>query len=574
MLKKLFFTVLALVGTFPLLAYTPAVNDISIAVTLRKDGSALIEERWDVVVAKGTEWYLVRNNLADIRISDLSVTDELGNVFLNEGRWDVDRTISQKARRCGLHYTSEGVEICWGVENYGPHQWTVSYVMTNVVKSLTDSDMLHMQFVSDKLSSPPQHVRLELTAPVELNSDNSRIWSFGHHGTIDWQSGKVVAESEKAFSSDASLILLVRFNKGIFKSTSVQDRDFQSVLDRAKVGAYYPDEDTDSEDEDADPLASFIAMVMTFLTMWYVFIKPFKRALGIGVVTDRKRIKQIFGRRRLPKRPDWSRDIPFDGNYLRTYYIASHMEGNDDRKLSIVQAILLRMIAHGNIDIRDDAKGKKEIHFNGASTEWMSLAEMEFYNILLDAAGSDIVLQEQEFKRWSFSNGTRIKKWVTDIKEEVRTALTDRSITSSSRYYESIVFTPEGQTKAMQALCFRQFLKEFTLINERYAPEVSLWGEYLIVAALFGMADKVAAQMQRLVPDIKFGDVQLRTASLGDLVYLSNSFRNSTRSSYSTAMAASSGGSYGSGSSGGWGGHSSFGGGGGFSGGGSGGGSR
>ena len=174
-MKRLLLFVLALVGTFPLFAYTPAVNDIDIRVTLRKDGSALIEERWDVVVAKGTEWYLVRNNLGDIRIMDLSVVDEQGNVFFNEGRWDVDRNISQKARKCGLHYTSEGVEICWGVESYGPHCWTVSYVMLNVVKSLNDSDMLHMQFISDDLSSPPQHARVTLEAPVSLDSDNSRI---------------------------------------------------------------------------------------------------------------------------------------------------------------------------------------------------------------------------------------------------------------------------------------------------------------------------------------------------------------------------------------------------------------
>ncbi|MBO4567289.1 MAG: DUF2207 domain-containing protein, partial [Bacteroidales bacterium] len=520
-----------------------------------------------------TEWYLVRNNLGDIRISDLSVVDEKGNKFINLGSWDIDRSLSEKARTCGLHYTSEGVEICWGVEDYGPHCWTVSYVMTNVVKSLTDSDMLHMQFISDDLSSPPQHARVTLEAPVALDSDNSRIWSFGHHGTIDWKSGKVVAESEKAFTRDASMILLVRFNKGIFESRSIQDREFQAVLDRAKVGAYYPEEDKNDEDE--DPIADFFAMILTMLVSWWAFIKPLLRIMGIVKKEDRSRMKQIFGRRFLPAKPEWSRDLPFDGNYLRTYYIASHLKGYDDGKLSIIQAIILRMLGHGNLEMREDSKGKKEFHFKtGSSRDWMSSAEQKFYNLLIDASGSDRVLQEKEFKSWASRHQSEVKKWVDDIKDEVCNAFSDISIATSSTYYESIRLSPHGQEQAMQALGFRQFLKDFTIINERHAPEVALWGEYLIIAALFGMADKVAADMKRLAPEIKLGDLQMQTASLGDVVILSNYFRNSTRSSYASAVAASGGGSYGSGSSGGWGGHSSFGGGGGFSGGGSGGGSR
>ena len=569
-MKKLLFLVLALVGTFPLFA--ESINDISVKVSLREDGSALIEERWDVVTTKGTEWYLVRNNLGDISIKDLSVTDENGLQFINEGRWDVDRSISEKAGRCGLHYTSGGVEICWGMGSYGPHVWTVSYVMTNAVKSLTDSDMLHIQFISDDLSARPQHASVTLEAPVALDSGNSRIWSFGYNGTIKWDGGKVVAESTEPLSRDASVILLIRFDKGIFDSGSVQERDFQEVLDKAQVGAYYPDE---GDDEEEDPFADFLAMIMTLFVMWMVFVKPMKKAFGLGKQTNRSRIKQIFGKRRLPRHPEWSRDIPFDGNYLRTYYIASHMEGADDKKFTVISAIMLRLIGKGNIEMRLDSKGKKEFVFNkGKSRDWMSDAERDFFKMLQDASGDDGILQEKEFKRWSFSHQTTVKNWVTSIKDEVKEAFSDPAICSSSTYYESISLTPAGQAKAMQALQFRQFLKDFTLINERHAPEVTLWGEYLIVASLFGMADKVAADMKRIAPEIKIGDISIKTASLNDVVVFSNVFRNSTRNTYSLATASSGGGSFGGGSSGGWGGHSSFGGGGGFSGGGSGGGSR
>ena len=563
--------VLALAGTFTLWAYSPAVNDIRITVSLDGDGTAHITEVWDVVVASGTEWYLVRNNLGDIDISGLRVVDEKGNVFTTERSWDVDRSIGQKARRCGLNWTGKGCEICWGVESYGPHKWTVSYTMTNVVKSLNDYDMLHMQFISDKLSSPPKHAMVTLEAPVALSSDNSRIWGFGYEGTVNWDGGKVVAESSGSFVSSSSMILLLRFDKGIFSSRSVQDKDFDSVLSRAQEGATYKDEG----DEEEDPIASVIAQLFTMLVAWWVFVKPMLRAMGILKKDNRSRIKKIFGKRRLPAFPGWDRAIPFDGNHLQTYYIASHLKGVDDDKFTIVSALMLRLVGKGNLRMQTNNMGKNEFAFvPGASRDWMTPAERSFYNMLMDAAGDDKILQEKEFKKWATRHQTTVYSWTKDIKEEVRCAFANSTIASDATYYESIELNPTGQEKAMQALKFRQFLKEFTIINERHVPEVSLWGEYLIVAALFGMADKVASDMKRIAPDIKVGDVRLQTANLSNVVYFSNAFSNYTRSAYRLHAASTSSGGFSGGSSGGWGGGSSFGGGGGFSGGGSGGGSR
>lgn len=573
-MKKLLITLLAALSASSAFAYSPEIRDIDIAVRLDVPGTAHIVEKWDVVVASGTEWYLVRENLADIQILNLAVSDETGRNYYDEGSWNIDRSLEQKAGKCGLHRTGSGYEICWGVGSYGPHVFTVSYDMTNAVKSLDDYDMLHMQFVSDELSAQPQHVRLSLTAPVALSEENSRIWGFGFKGTTVWAGdGSVVAESSEPFSRSSSLILLLRFDKGIFDSASVREKDFQSVLDRAMDGASF-----EGEEEDMKWYEVLLGMLMScgFLYVFLVYpIKRFLQAIGLVKKKNRRRIKEIFGVRRLPANPDWSRELPFNGNYLRTYYIASHLNGLDDKKLSVVSALLLRMVGHGNLELKQDAKGKQEFHFrNVGSCEWMSSAELEFYNMLKDASGADVVLQENEFKRWASKHETRVKNWVTSIQEEVRMAFSDPAIATYSKYYELIRLSPEGQKQAWQALAFRQFLKDFTIINERRTPEVGLWGEYLVVAALFGMADKVAAEMKHLSPEIKLGDVSIRTASLNDVLILSDMFRSSTRSSYNSALASAASRSYGGGSFGGFGGGSSFGGGGGFSGGGHGGGSR
>ncbi|MBO4743424.1 MAG: DUF2207 domain-containing protein [Bacteroidales bacterium] len=578
-MKKAFLVAAALAVAIPLLAYDPEVKDLDIKVTLSEDGSARIEERWDVVVASGTEWYLVRENLGDIQIQDLSVVDENGNVFKTESSWDVDRSISQKARKCGLHKTYDGFEICWGVESYGPHTWTVSYTMTNCVKTLNDHDMLHMQFVSDELSSAPKHVRLELSAPVSLSEENSNIWAFSYDGTIEWAGGNVVAESDGPFKYDSSLILLLRFDKGIFNSPSVQERDFEEVLERAREGSYYPD---DGKEEPW--YIQLLGMLMAGGLLYCFFILPIKKLLefmGLKKTKNRSQIKSIFGTRRLPASPEWDREVPFKGNFLETYYVASHLNGVDDQKFSIVSAIILRMINAGVIVMSEDGKGRKEFSFNNsASTEYMTKCEKDFLDLMKRAAGNDKVLQEKEFNSWSNSHTATVKTWVESMKDEVLSNFSKDDLSSGSRSlyakYNTLKLNDTGKRYAQKALGFKQFLKDFTIVNERYPVEVGLWGDYLVVASLFGMAKRVAKEMAKIAPQIKLGDMTMPVTNLSDIVIFSDTFRSyaSRAATYTAYSGGSGGGSYGSGSRGGFGGHSSYGGGGGFSGGGHGGGSR
>ena len=53
---------LILAGVFAAMlsyAYSPAIRQIKLDVELLEDGSARVQEFWDVCVASGTEWYLV-----------------------------------------------------------------------------------------------------------------------------------------------------------------------------------------------------------------------------------------------------------------------------------------------------------------------------------------------------------------------------------------------------------------------------------------------------------------------------------------------------------------------------------
>ena len=121
---------------------------------------------------------------------------------------------------------------------------------------------------------------------------------------------------------------------------------------------------------------------------------------------------------------------------------------------------------------------------------------------------------------------------------------------------------------------FKTFLQDFTLMEEREAGQVMLWKDYLVYAQLFGSADKVARNFQKLYP----AEFKELTESMGVSSYGLMHTMN-TASSYAnlmmyTAMTRQREVDAASYRSSGGGGRGSFGGGGGFSGGGHGGGTR
>lgn len=546
------------------LAYNPAIRDIDIKVTARKDGSIKVQERWDVCVASGTEWYLVRENLSDIVVSGLQVS-EGGKQFVNEGDWDVDRSIGAKAGRCGIVRKSSGVEICWGVGSYGDHVFDVSYDMSNAFKSLNDYDMLHMQFVSDELSACPEHVKVTVEVPgVQLDTTIARLWGFGYYGEATFVDGKAVFESTEKFQYKSSVISLIRLDKGILEPTSTRSKDFQEVFDTALDGAYFGKQEDESSTLE-DILASLLGMVCCL----GVIIWPLRSLAKSGGVSTAQK-KKILGVH--PKEVSWCRDVPFGGNLMESNYVLKKL-GMEATGSPYASALILRMVYTGIINATKNASGKVDLSFNAsADKSRLKPLELEFLEMLKESAGKDGILQEKEFSSWATVNATRVRKWNTSLLTQAsddmkKYGFIEKQIGIAS---SAPVFTEAGQQQARNVVGFKQFLSDFTLISERGTVEAALWQEYLVHGALYGIASKVAKELNDINPDMFKEVMAYDYGTLNDVIILSRNY--GTHVQRAATPPASS---YGSSSSyGGYGGHSSFGGGGGFSGGGHGGGSR
>lgn len=520
---------------------------LDVEVTLEKDGSAHIREIWDMTFNRGTEWYLVRDNLGDISITNFSVSDENGLEFFREEDWDIDRSLGQKAGRCGIIKRKNGCELCWGLGSHGNHVFDVRYTMTNVVKSANDYDYLHIQFVSQGIDPAPDIVKVTVRHPgTALDTSWARVWAFGYDGEVNFDEGTIVATADN-FDSGSSVILLARFDKGTFASSSLFGGSFSDIQETAFRGSAYADNEEQGTPYVLIILAAIFAPLLLFVTNTLIKRKNIRDALG------GKTVKEV----------EWSREVPYGGDLLSSYYVMLHsLHILEKDNSTIASAMILHMVQNGCI-LATKGNGRKPLLSfpENADLSGLGKSERELYEMMLESSGSDRILQSREFSKWARRHPEKLMEWNSGVRSEGRENLRDKGSLSGTAY------TSKGIEENRKIVGLKKYLSDTTLIKERSTPEVHLWRDYIIFAALAGIADKVAKELSEIDPAAFEQATYLPYQDMNTVIYLSRSI-NSSVLHYGVPGAASTS------AKGGFGGGVSFGGGGGFSGGGFGGGAR
>ena len=554
-MKRLLLTVLAvLAGT--LAVYAQTLRDLDIRAVLREDGSARITQVYDATVVNGTEMYLPISNLGKMTVDEFSVSEN-GLVYFNEGhRWDVDRTLEEKAGRCGIVDKRDGVELCWGKTSFGPHVWTVEYTLSGLVQSFSDADGFNFMFVNPGFDAPPQHVKVTLvnaTGGPQWTYDNTRVWGFGSYGDINVQEdGTIVYESSEPFSRESSVIGLVRFEKGLFKPAVSRDMSFDELRKKALKGSSYGENEREK---------NFLRILFALIFGGGLFASiraAVLQALGY------KYKKSMYGKTKIT---EWFREAPLGGNLFASSYVLDNgwrFAGPSSSK-NLIGAFFLRWILDGKVKVQPDPNKAKRVNLAFTpGLEFEDDVEGALYKMALDASGGNLLLESGEFEKWSEKNFQKFLSWPDRAKARGRSILHEKNL-----LLRGSTTNDDGKVQACRVVEFMNFLKDFTLHQERGAGEVGLWKDYLVFAQLYGIADKVAEQFQKLYPK----EFQELSESVGvnpnDMMRTIRVNNNMTTNSFNRAASK-----YQAGSIKGTGGHTSFGGGGGFSGGGFGGGGR
>ena len=495
MKKLLFLTLFAILST---LVSAQEIRDIETAVCLYENGHALVIQKWDLRVTEGTEWYIPIDNPGKSRITRFRVFEN-DEEFENEGEgWKSNRSLEQKARRCGIVPKGGGdIELCWGLGSMEDHVFTIYYVIENLVLDFGECDGFHWHFLNDEWSVKPQHASIVFLNKTggdawfwtDEENCNVRFWGFGMVGESGLEDGAIWFESSEPFQYRSFFSAMIQFDKGLFSPTVKADQKWEDVQEEAFEGSNYG---SDDDSRDFEEIAGRILGYGILLAIaGFIGLILFRAAcLVYWRVSGRHWSKKIFGKSKID---GWWRDVPLGGNPTALYSLlceGDHLVENYSKKFpDLVSAYFLKWIQEGLLKVERDPANDQRVNLRfvkeNQELSFKDAMEKKVYRAALEAAGKNFLLEKNEFKTWSFKHDSQVVSWPSE------------AIDSGMARWQSV-----SEQERCHAVEFMNFLKDFTIMDQREAPEVNIWKQYMVLAASLGIADKVAKNFEKLFPKL------------------------------------------------------------------------
>ena len=546
---------------FPLFVKANTINNIDMDIYVDKLGTAHVTENWNVNYQSDTELYKSYKNLGNAKISNFKVRNS-NKEFTYEDNWNINGSFDEKKYKNGLHYIEDGVELCWGISEYGNSQYTLTYNIEGFVVGLNDSNMVYWNFIPS--GKEIGNVHIKMYSDIKY-SEKLPVWGYGNYGgTAYVYDGYIEMNSEGSLNDNEYMTILVKFDNGTFQTPNKENKDFSYYKNLAEQGA-------------TKYKKSFLQIIFDILKT--IFCISFWGIIIFSVVKGIKKSNNTIGskefdfgndKRKLPKDIPNFRDIPFNNDIFKTFWIAECYKLND-KKTDFLGAILLKWLKENKISVIKSQTGllknKEESAINLQNNfESDNKYEVELYN-MMKYASKDGILESKEFENWCSSHYNDILLWFDNVLDEETSKLTlEGKITEeekkSFKIFKSQVYKIDSsiQDDAIKLKGFKNFLEEFSRIDDKEAIEVKMWEYYLIYAQILGIADKVAKQFKKLYPEIIENNNYGYTYN--DIIFINTISYHGMSSALSSKSRAESYSSGGGGFSSGGGGGGSFGGGG------------
>ena len=487
------------------------IYNINMDIYLDRNGNANITEKWDVKADDGSEWFKQIKNLNGIEITNFRVS--MDNTPLTMKNWNINETLEQKKGFYGINQIDGGIELCFGKYDYERHTFTLNYTMTNVIFNTDDSQVFIGKIINEMPGHNFENFKVTISSfysfPTTLD-----VWGTGYQGlAYVHNDGKIYLSNEEnpKMGSNSYVSVLIKFPLNTFDTTKKDDRyeNFENVLSAFKEGTF--EYDKTSIWEVILPFVGFGAVTGAIIY--------FANKNGYGYINNKK-IKE--------KETPAFRDIPCDKDL---FYANSLMKLNNFgyNATNILGAVILKWVKEEKIKfIKTTKQGlfkeKEEYSIDLTNKpNFDNSSEERIYNIMYEAS-IDGILEPNEFKKWTRLNITRFQQLFVNIEEDEETKLKQEGHIYNRKSKEECskkhVMDDKMYEDAKRLLGLKIFLKEFSEIKKRETIEVHIWDEYLMFAYIFGIADKVLAQLKKLYPEI----IEQNTNNYYNTVMMANTF--------------------------------------------------
>lgn len=619
--KKCFFTILFIFSLF--LLWHTSVNagnlelqDLKYNVVLNSDGTANVTEIWDIKIRDtNTLFKTFKIDSKYSGITNVSLTETTNGIRKNFSRIYQEKYHVDKDCFYALKNSKNQFEIAWGVsedDSSARRTFEMSYTILDAVKNYSDCSEFYWQFISNNSAIPAKRVTGTITLPTKvLNSDDLRIWAHGPlNGNIYKSSDDVVNFTVDNLNSNTMLEARVVTPTYVFANndnvSSISELDF--ILNQEQNWA---DEANRKREAYARRQRNFKIFLISFFSITnvggiilaFILVKKLKKyKLELESAPNFKPTMPI----------KYFRDIP-DNNSTPAQAAFLYYFKNSSFSLHISDVISATMLdlcmkKYLSFEVKGNKNTDITISLNtNLDSNLLSKDEKLIFDLLLKVSDTNI-FTIKEFEKYCKKHSdsfmkiyNKIDNYAIDVLESK--GKYSRSLISKYNHFSAscvgFVFlfifsifcmianivpsimcaiyafklssryntlTQKGVDEKEQWIGLKNYMQDFSMMEEKEIPELVLWEKFLVYATAFGISDKVLKQLNVMYPQITDSDYMISNGysylywmSYGNF---SNSFihsiNNSISSTYSSINYSS-----GSGSGGGFSGGGGFGGGGG-----------
>ena len=478
-MKKIIFTlVLFLV---PSIILANEIYNIDMNIYVDNNGTAHVTEEWTTNLIQGTEGYKPYYNLGESKISNFKVSMN-GKEYTYNSDYNINASFNEKKYKNGFHYIDNGVELCFGITNYGKNTYTLSYDISNFVVNTSDGyQMIYWTLFPYDYNPSPERVYIKIYSDFKY-ADTLDVWGYGKYGAPTYvYDGYIEMDSESTVYSSEYMTLLVKFPENTFTLNTTVDKTFDEYLNMANEGA------TTYKVQKKN----FFQKLLSYIPVLIGASIPF----AIVFIAIRSSIVNGYGYKNNKvinkKETPLFRDIPCNKDI---YYANTLTKLNNEiftgyKETNIFGAIILKWVKENKVKFINQTKGvfNKETSSIDLTLNptFDNVLEKELFDIMYEASG-DGILETKELEKWNNKHYTKFFNLFERInKVEIEKLKQGNHIYTRANKEEckrKNIMDDTIYEESVKLYGLKKFLDEFSKIDTREVLEVHIWDEYLMFA--------------------------------------------------------------------------------------------
>lgn len=558
------------------------LNNLDFYAEIDKNGDMHITETWDIDVADTNTLYktfnLDNNKYGDI--VNVIVSEEGRGNFLRTNTW---------AYHLDKDYYFGGInddgnfEIAWGVgldDSSATKKYYITYTVIDAITKYNDCTELYWQFIGDKFKVDAKKITGTIKLPAKANSkEDIRVW--GHVETLN---GEIYATSNNTVEFS-----LNNYSSGNYVEVRVAMPtqmlgDVTRTYNKNMLNNIIQEETEWANEANARRKINNIIIVIGIVIVAIIILALLKKTIKyIKILKSIKKMvptEEILYYREKPN----NFTTPGDALFL---YNDGVLTSSGFGKLFSATLLNLNLKGYFKILIQENDKGKEStvIYKSEKSIETLQDEEQIIARFVKIAIGANEKITVKELQKFIKKHPEDVSKLIKNVEKSIKNKnkltenFDEKKSEEKSKYMgKALIYifigmfalgiafpvtivcvinaiilfmisnkiselTQKGIDEKAKWKGLKNYMEEFSLLNEREIPELEIWEEYLVFATVFGIADKVIKQLKMIYPQIEEMD-NFNTTSY---VYMmshtdfNSSFSSAINSSISSTMSSGSG---------------------------------